>query len=75
MASPEEGAFEFGEGAHDVGHRRVLAGEDQALFFELHAHALAGESLGERTQVIEVAGKPVYAVTVSPVAGEPQEPP
>ena len=45
LAFPDGGAFEFSEGTHDgqheVGHGGVLAGEDQALFDELHSHTFA----------------------------------
>jgi hypothetical protein len=53
LAFSDEGVLEIGEGAHDgeheVGHGGVLAGEDKAVFDELHLHALAGEALDEST--------------------------
>ena len=58
--------LELGEGAHDrehqVGHRRVLAGEGQVLLDELDAHAALGELLHDAAQVVEVAGQPIHAV-------------
>jgi hypothetical protein len=51
LALADEGAFEFSESTHDaeheVGHGRVLTGEDQALLDELHPHAFAGQALDE----------------------------
>jgi hypothetical protein len=47
LAFQDQGAFEFGEGAHDRqqqgGHRGVLAGEGEVLLDELHPHSLAGQ--------------------------------
>jgi hypothetical protein len=53
----------------------VLPGEEQAFLDELHPHTLAGQALGQGTQVIEVARDPVHAVHDGgvPVPGEAQE--
>ena len=60
LAFPNEGAFEFSKGSHNAEHEvcqgGVLAGEDQALFNELHPHTFAREVLDQGTQVIKVPG-------------------
>nr|AYU67961.1 hypothetical protein D0358_00092 [Escherichia coli] len=62
----DQGALELSEGPHhrqhQVGHRRVLASEHQALLQELDAHAALSQLLYQATQVIEVAGQPIHAV-------------
>ena len=76
---PDQGPFEFSEGAHDgeheVGHGGVLTGEEQVLLDELHPHPFTGQPLHQSTQVIKVPCQPVHAVHHDgvPVTGEPQQ--
>jgi len=73
LAFEDQGALELGEGAHDRqqqgGHRRVLAGEGEALLDELDPHALAGQGPYESAQVVEVAGEAVHRMHDHGVAG------
>ncbi|MET3936964.1 hypothetical protein ABIE00_005080 [Arthrobacter sp. OAP107] len=74
-----EGAIESGEGRHDgeheVGHREVLASEDQTSFDELRPHTFAREALDQSAQVVQVAAQMVHAVHHEsfPVARETQK--
>src|SRR3546814_14927178 len=66
LAFADQGALEFGEGAHDreheIGHRRILAGEGKAFLDEFDADALTGQSLHPFAQVVEITFQPVPAV-------------
>ncbi len=62
----DQRTLELGEGPHhrqhQVGHRRVLAGEYQPLLQELDAYAALGQLLYKVAQVVEVAGQTIHAV-------------
>jgi len=62
----------IGKGAHhreqETGHRRVLAGESEALLEKLDLRALAGQGVDDPAQVIEVTGEAVHAVDDDGVA-------
>ncbi len=62
----DQSALELSEGPHyrqhQVGHRRVLAGEYQPLLQELDSHAALGQLLHQAAQVVEVAGQAIHAV-------------
>lgn len=66
LALPDQCALEFGKRAHhrehEIGHRRILAGESQALFDELDPNAAPGEGLDQLAQVVEIAREAVHAV-------------
>src|SRR3546814_19431600 len=66
LAFADQGALEFGEGAHDreheIGHRRILAGEGKAFLDEFDADALTGQPLPQFAQVVELTCQPVHAV-------------
>ena len=61
-----QGALKLGKGPHDrqhqVGHRRVLAGEHQAFLQELDAHTALGQLLHQAAQIIEVSCQAIHAV-------------